>query len=43
MQKIITHSPTRQPRDGDVVIQVTDMSVHTRDFSATPSVGKKIV
>ena len=43
IEKIITHSPTRQPQKGDVVIQVTDMSVHTKDFSATPSVGKKIV
>jgi hypothetical protein len=42
-QKIITHSPTRQPKKGDVVIQVTDMSVHTKDFAPTPSVGKKIV
>ena len=40
---LITHSPTRMPRSGDVVIQVTDMSLHTRDFSETPSVGKKIV
>lgn len=43
MEKIITHSPTRQPQKGDVVIEVTDMSLHTRNFSATPSVGKKIV
>lgn len=40
---LVTHSPTRMPQNGDVVIQVTDMSLHTRDFSETPSVGKKIV
>jgi hypothetical protein len=42
-QKIIAHSPTRMPQNGDVVIQVTDMSLHTRDFAPTPSAGKKIV
>jgi uncharacterized protein YpmS len=40
---LITHAPTRMPQNGDVVIQVTDMSVHTSDFSTTTSVGKKIV
>ena len=43
IDKLITHSPTRMPQNGDVVIHVTDMSLHTSDFSATPSVGKKIV
>lgn len=43
MQKIITHQPTRTPKKGDVIIYVTDMSLHTRDFSETTSVGKKII
>jgi hypothetical protein len=43
VDKLITHAPTRMPQNGDVVIHVTDMSLHTRDFSETPSVGKKIV
>ena len=43
IDKLITHSPTRMPQNGDVVIHVTDMSLHTSDFSTTPSVGKKIV
>jgi len=42
-QKIITHSPTRHPQKGDVVIHVTDMSLHTKDFAPTSSAGKKIV
>lgn len=43
MEKIITHTPTRMPQNGDVVIHVTDMSLHTKDFAPTLSAGKKIV
>ncbi len=40
---LITHKPSRQPQKGDVVIHVTDMSLHTKEFVPTTSVGKKIV
>jgi hypothetical protein len=40
---LITHKPTRQPKKGDVIIHVTDMFLHTKEFLPTPSVGKKIV
>ncbi len=43
IDKLITHSPTRMPQEGDVVIHVTDMSLHTKDFAPTPSAGNKIV
>ncbi len=31
------------PQNGDVVIHVTDMSLHTKDYAPTLSAGKKIV
>lgn len=43
MGQLIAHAPTRLPQKGDVVIEVTDMSVHTKQFTSSPSVGKKLV
>ena len=42
MDQLIAHAPTRLPKKGDVVIEVTDMSVHTKQFTSSPSVGKKL-
>lgn len=43
MDQLIAHAPTRLPQDGDVVFEVTDLSLHTKEFAPSSSVGKKLV